>query len=191
MPAKPVIVARFSGSRGKGTHDVNFLLKLLLKALALGFDLKYLLVDKAYPSENVIAELWRRGIRAVIPVKKRWATTKQVFYEACKGLVQWFDRNENRDFHEVYRLRPKIESLFSLLKRMADGFCWSRGRRDKKSNSDEPCVAWMNEMLCKLIYTNLRITVDQEMDTGYKVNYLVRDNVLPPIPDKDRLLTAA
>ena len=82
------------------------------------------------------------------------------------------DRNNNRDFHEVYRCRPKVETLFSLLKRLARGYCWSRGRK-RKPNAEQPCTAWINETLCKLIYLNLRTTVTGEEETGVQIDYCV------------------
>jgi len=66
---------------------------------------------------------------------------------------EWHDHRQ-ADFHEVYRLRPKIESFFSMLKRAADGYCWSRGRPHKDAdgrrieNGETPCTAWINEALC-------------------------------------------
>jgi hypothetical protein len=95
----------------------------------------------------------------------------------------------------VYRLRPKIESFFSVVKRVADGYCWSRGRprKDAKgrriANADTPCTAWVNEALCKLIYVNLRLTVLEEIASGYTVNYCT-DTFFPPIPDAERLIAA-
>lgn len=53
----------FSGSRGAGTHDVNFILALVKKALKV-CGLRYVLADKAYLAEQVVGILWRWGIRA-------------------------------------------------------------------------------------------------------------------------------
>jgi hypothetical protein len=96
---------------------------------------------------------------------------------AAKHLVEWYDERR-RDFDEVYRLRSKIEGLFSLLKRLANGFCWSRGR-PRGENATEPCVAWKNETLAKYIYLNLRATVTLEEETGVKINYLVPERNFP------------
>lgn len=145
-------------------HDVNLLEQLVLK-LPPAIALRFLLGDKAYLSEKVLGFLWERGIRAVIPVKSHWdENTKAYYYEASKHLAEWYDHRP-RDFDEHYRLRPKIEGLFSLMKRLADGFCWSRGRQRK---DDEPSVAWQNEVLCKFIYLNLRATVTLSEETGYR-----------------------
>lgn len=185
-----VMAAMFSGSRNACTHDSKFLVELVERGLRI-FDLKYILGDKAYLAERIIGWLWQHGIKAVIPLKKRWDyTTKTLYYEACKELAEWFDEHQ-KDFHEIYRLRPLIESLFSHLKRLATGFCWSRGRKRKETNADVVCTAWKNEMLCKLIYVNLRITVTTEEDTGYKANYLIPDRCFPPLPHKDQLIQAA
>lgn len=51
----------------------------------------------------------------------------------------------------------------------------------------QPCTAWINETLCKLIYVNLRLTVEREIHTGYRMNYM-RDTFFPAIPKGDRLI---
>lgn len=110
----------------------------------------------------------------MIPIKKRWFRDQDRTYnEPLAALVEWFDRNENRDFHEVYRLRSEIECLFSILKRVADGYCWFRGRKRQIQNANEPCTAWINEVLCKFIYVNLRTTVNLEELTRIKSDYLI------------------
>lgn len=129
-----IMAVEFSGVYGSGTHDLNFLEPLVETAITT-FPLEYLLGDKAYLAERIPKWLAERGIRAVIPIKKGWFRDQdRVYNEPLAALVEWFDRNENRDFHEVYRLRSKIECLFSVLKRVADGYCWSRGR--KRQNSE-------------------------------------------------------
>jgi len=70
---------------------------------------------------------------------------------------------------------------------VAEGFCWSRGRPRKDAdgyrveNAKEPCTAWINETLCKVIYVNLRLTVQYEIATGYPMNYLT-DTFFPSLP---------
>ena len=182
----------FSGSRGAGTHDVNFILPLVERVRGI-FALRYVLADKAYLSENVVGRLWQMGMQAVIPIKKRWdgASMKQ-FYEAYQHLVRWYD-DRQADFHMAYRLRPKIEGYFSLVKRVSSGFCWSRGRPHKDAagnpldNAEAPCVAWQNETLCKLIYVNLRLIVQYEIATGYRMNFQT-DTFFPSIPEDDKLI---
>jgi hypothetical protein len=160
----------------KDRGDVDFLERLVERARET-FSLKFLLADKAYLSEDILGALWKLGIRACIPVKSKWdLETKNIYYAAARALVEWYD-GRPRSFDEIYRLRPKIEGAFSLLKRLAGGFCWSRGRgrRDNKTGKlhfdqavtkDGPCVAWQNETICKFIYTNLRATVTLEEETG-------------------------
>jgi hypothetical protein len=47
-----------------------------------------------------------------------------------------------------------------MMKRITSGYCWSRGRHFADSkNADEPCAAWVNETILKLIHMNLRTTV--------------------------------
>ncbi len=174
-----VMGVRFSGVLGEGTHDSKFL-RPLVQAAVGDFPLEFVLADKAYLSEDVPEWLADRGIRAVIPIKKGWfRDEKKLYNEALLNLVQWHDANNNRDFHEVYRLRSKIECLFSVLKRTADGYCWSRGRKRTVRNANEPCVAWINEVICKFIYVNLRMTVNLEEETGVKIDYLVPSRHFP------------
>lgn len=185
-----VMAVEFSGTYGKGTHDVNFIKPLVEKAIR-DFPLQFLLADEAYLSEEMPEWLAARGLKAVIPIKKKWFKDEAGAYnEALSHLVAWFERNQNRDFHEVYRLRPKIECLFSLLKRVTEGYCWARGRKRSVRNANEPCVAWMNEVLCKFIYLNLRATVTLEEETGIKVDYLVPSRRFPQ-PDEPLLQRAA
>ena len=184
----------FSGSRGAGTHDINFILPLIEKVRGK-FNLRYVLADKAYLSENVVGRLWQMGMQAVIPIKKRWdGESMKHFYEPFQYLVRWYD-DRQADFHNAYRLRPKIEGYFSLVKRVSSGFCWSRGRPRKGAdgklhfggNADGPCVAWQNETLCKLIYVNLRLIVQYEIATGYRMNFQT-DTFFPSIPEDDKLI---
>jgi len=182
----------FSGSRGPDSHDHNFILPLVAKSQGL-FNLRYVLADKAYLSEKVVGYLWEMGMQAVIPMKKRWEGAKmKTFYEPFHHLVEWYD-NRQADFHEYYRLRPKIEGFFSLVKRVADGYCWSRGRPRKDAdgnvvgNDFEPCVAWQNETLCKMIYVNLRLIVQYELATGYRQNFMA-DTFFPEIPADQKLI---
>jgi hypothetical protein len=196
----------FSGTRSDGgkylVHDSNFLLPLVDRTKGI-FDLRYLLGDKAYLSEKNVGGLWERGIQAVIPVKKDWDFKKaKLFYEPLQHLVRWYDQRQ-ADFHEKYRLRVKVESYFSLIKSVTSGFCWSRGRPRKDAagntikddagnpvydlNAVKPCTAWINETLCKVIYVNMRLTVEREIATGYKMNYLA-DSFFPELRESEKLI---
>jgi len=187
--------AVFSGSRGAGTHDINFLLPLV-EATQGAFNLRYVLADKAYLSQQTVGRLWEAGMQAVIPIKRRWdGDEKKPYYEVFEDLVKWYDERQ-ASFHEAYRIRPKVEGFFSLVKRVATDYCWSRGRPRKDAdgtvrfggeNADGPCTAWRNETLCKLIYVNLRRVVEYELLTGYEMN-LLADTFFPPIPDEQRLI---
>jgi len=160
------------------SNDINHINGLIEAALPR-FNLRFLLADKAYLSEDIIGMLWRKCIKAVIPVKSRWdPETKKVYYEPCKELADWYDSKPRR-FDEFYRLRPKIEGLFSLVKRLADGYCWSRGRPREGPVS----TAWENETLCKFIYMNLRTTVQLQEETGIEIDYQLSSRFFPP-PDE-------
>ncbi len=175
------MAVEFSGTRGSGTHDLHFLKRLVETGLQR-FPLKFLLGDKAYLTEDTPAWLANRGIQAVIPLRKRWFQGK-IYNEALTHLIEWFNTDDNRRFHGFYRFRSKIEGLFSLLKRLADGYCWSRGRKREWTNADKPCTAWINEVLCKLIYLSLRATVTLEEQTGVLIDYCIPSRRFPP-PDE-------
>jgi Transposase DDE domain len=168
-----VLAVEFSA---KNVHDSRHL-KSLVEKVPKAFALRFLLGDRAYLSEDILGWLWQRGLRAVIPVKSKWdPETKKQYYEAAKFLAEWYD-GRPREFDEVYRLRPKIEGLFSLMKRLADGFCWSRGR--PRTGTEQP-TAWKNEVLCKFIYLNLRATVTLGEETGYRdIEYRNHDRFFP------------
>ena len=179
---------RNSADRGSFSHDINFV-KPLVELARHAFQLEFFLGDKAYLSEEIVGWLFDKGIRAVIPVKKGWnKETKTAHYEACAALVEWYDKRQS-DFHEHYRLRPKIESLFSHLKRLSQGYCWSRGRSPQVQNADTPCDAWINEALCKFIYVNLRTAILYGERTGYAPDYRIAERFFPP--PSNPLLTAA
>lgn len=186
-----VMAVRFSGSTGTGTHDINFVRKLVTDAQE-AFKLEYLLADKAYLSAPMLEWLWNENLRAAIPLKKGWFREEgREYHEAVAALVKWYDADNNRQFHEVYRLRPKIEALFSVLKRTARENCWSRGRHPNGArNADAPCQAWINETLCKFIYLNLRHTVLLEKETGYQIDYINPSRHFP-VPDEPLLLSRA
>jgi hypothetical protein len=187
-----VMAAAFGPNRGLGkTHDSLYLRPLVSEALNT-FRLHYLLGDKAYWGRPNIEWLWDEAqIRAVIPAKKnterepgrRGRRGRREVFDPWWDLIKWQDERE-RDFHQHYRLRPKIEGFFSLLKRVADEHMWSRGRRYADGTYDPmrdgPCVAWINEALCKLIYMNLRATVTLQEETGVEIDYLAPERCFPP-----------
>jgi hypothetical protein len=79
-------------------------------------------------------------------------------------LVELFE-NKRRVFDDMFRWRVKVAAFFSVLKRVVDGYCMSRGRpgRDPVTNEilsdlEQPLqTAWVNETLHKIIYMNLRL----------------------------------
>ena len=102
------------------------------------------------------------------------------------------DRYDNRrkDFDEIYRFRSKVEGVFSVIKRMFHGYCWSKGRTNA---SDEGGVsqAWRNETICKLLAYNLRCAVIQEVATGYSIDFRVGNRFFPAIPIEHRAMQIA
>lgn len=183
-----VMAVEFGGNRGLGTtHDSQYVRPLVSEAIKQ-FGLHYLLADKAYFGRPNIEWLWNEAhIRAVIPVKKnieREQGERREVFHPYWDLIRWYDESQ-RDFHEVYRLRPKIEGFFSLLKRVAAEQMWSRGRLNKALRTyepmkDGPCVAWVNEALCKFIYMNLRTTNTLQHEAGVTIDYLVPERCFPP-----------
>lgn len=84
-----VMAVEFSGTYGKGTHDVNFIKPLVEKAIR-DFPLQFLLADEAYLSEEMPEWLAARGLKAVIPIKKKWFKDEAGAYnEALSHLVAW------------------------------------------------------------------------------------------------------
>jgi len=184
-----VMVVEFAGTRGPGTADINFVNPLIERAREV-FNLQVLLADKGYHSFEHIRQLWNNyRIRAYVPVKKNIVRRERTeVWDPVTELIIMFDDNQH-EFHEIYRLRPKIEGFFSCLKRIAGEHCWSHGRPRvlptgefiSLDNSLVPCTAWKNETLCKLIYMNLRTTVSLQNETGYLIDY-VGDRVFFPEP---------
>jgi hypothetical protein len=178
----------FGGSRGDDTGDVAFMKPLVDSALRT-FNLEFMLADMAYINADMLTWLKSRNLKAAIPIRSGWFedAKKWFHHDAVMEHVKWFTKENNKPFHEVYRLRTKIEALFSILKRVSQEHCWSRGRKNKEAkNSDQPCVAWQNETLCKFIYLNLRTTVTLEKETGYIMDY-TRPSLHFPAPDEPLL----
>lgn len=59
--------------------------------------------------------------------------------------------------------------------------------RPARARPVERCTAWKNETLCKLIYVNLRLIVQYELATGYRMNFLA-DTFFPALPDEEKLV---
>jgi hypothetical protein len=188
------MAVQFGPNRGVGeTGDSLFLQPLMVEALKL-FRLHYLLADKAYFKRENIEWLWEQGVRAVISAKKNTIREKDArgkrrdaeIFHPYWDLIKWFDERQ-ADFREIYRLRPKIEGFFSLLKREAEEHMWSRGRAHKHPDgtrtfepmNDGPCTAWKNEALCKFIFMNLRATNTLQEETGVEIDYLVPGRCFP------------
>ena len=183
-----VMAAAFGPNRGiEKSGDALFLQPLVLEALKT-FPIHFLLGDKAYWGRPNTEWLWNEArIRAVIPARKNTIRLpgrgkRKEEWDPYWDLIKWQDNEAN--FHEIYRLRPKVEGFFSLLKRMADEQMWSRGRRHKDRTFDAmrdggPCTAWTNEALCKMIYMNLRTTVSLQEETGVEVDYQTPERCFP------------
>jgi hypothetical protein len=164
----------------RGSADINFAKPLVAEAIKT-FGLHFLLADKAYFSEELVRWLWAEAsLRAVIPIKKNTVRRDPTAtsYDPYFDLIRWYD-DDQRGFHEIYRLRPKIEGFFSAMKRAAQDYCWSRGRQRHDVLSNQPCTAWINEALCKFIFMNLRTTTLVEQETGHSVDYLIPERCFP------------
>ena len=171
-------------------HDSLYYESLVTAAMKT-FPLEYVLADRAYLSEQILGwSMEQFGIKAVIPIKKRWsADTKSRYYDVCAEAIDWYD-NRRKTFDEIYRFRGKVEAVFSVIKRMFCGYVWSKGR--KNNGADEALSqAWRNETICKLIAYNLRCAVIQEIGTGVKADFLIHDRFFPSIPIEARAMQIA
>jgi hypothetical protein len=161
---------------------VNFVIRLVDKALKT-FRFDFLLGDKAYLSENVFGWLWRRSIKAVIPVKMRWdPNTKLTYHEAARNLLSGstsVSATFTRNIASARRLRRSFQRS-----RVTNGFVWSRGRKCADvANGELPCTAWVNETLRKLLYMNIRTTVSYQELTGCSIDYTIPARCLPKLGD--------
>ena len=171
-------------------HD-SLYYESLVKTAMKTFPLEYVLADRAYLSEQILGwSMEEFGIKAVIPIKKRWsADTKSRYYDVCAEAVDLYD-NRRKSFDEMYRFRAKVEAVFSVIKRMFCGYVWSKGRRNSGAD-DDLSQAWRNETICKLIAYNLRCSVIQEIHTGIKADFLVPNRFFPSIPMELRAMQIA
>lgn len=171
-------------------HDVRFY-KPLVSAVMRTFSLTHILADRAYLSEETLG--WsdeQFGIKAVIPIKKKWdPDTKQRYYEVCREAVERYDKRR-KEFDEEYRFRAKVEAVFSVIKRMFCGYLWSKGRPNEVDENGL-CQAWRNETICKIIAYNLRCAVIQEKKTGVETNFLIPNRFFPAIPMELRAMQFA
>jgi hypothetical protein len=171
---KMALAVIFSDSR---RSDIAYFVPLVRRAIKI-VPARFVLADKAYLGHEQYQAIKDLGVDAVIPIKKGWGKDPDSeFYKVCKDLIEWYT-DRNGDFHEIYRLRPLIESFFSHLKNVADGFCWSQGR-PRSVPDHKLLVAWVNEALCKIIYVNRRRTVTLEHYTGTIIDYLIPDRCFP------------
>ena len=93
-----------------------------------GFDAQYLLADRGYDTNEVIALAQRLGMEAVIPPKK--------------------NRKEQRDYdHHLYKLRHLVENAFLHLKR------W-RGIATRYAKNTDSFVAAV-QIRCIAIWSNI------------------------------------
>jgi hypothetical protein len=161
-------------------HDSHYLEPLVRLALRT-FALKHVLADKAYLSKKIIAFLAEHEIQPYIPLKKNVSDFRKGSKPEEDAWYAYIDAyGKANGFENEYRFRCKIEGAFSVLKRMAEAFCWSRGRNPGDAGDEgKPCVAWVNEALCKLIYYNLRVTVRYEAITGITIDYRVPERFFP------------
>ncbi len=90
----------------------------------------------------------------------------------------------------MYRYRSKIEAVFSLIKRMFDGYCWSRGRPNE-SPANVTRTAWINEAICKVIAHNYRCTVQLEVANGVAIDYMLPTSFFQPLLPEQQLLRTA
>jgi hypothetical protein len=140
--------------------------------------------DKAYLSEKNIQAAEDLGIRAVIPIKRRWNPGPK----ASKSTVELFDIyiDNIEAFEEIYRYRNKTERVFSAVKRVCGHYVWSRGTRwpygpPTKEQYARARTAFENEILAKFIILSLRRLVTLEELHGERIDFSNNDS-LQPLP---------
>jgi hypothetical protein len=166
------------------TADVNYWVPLLTAAAAPWRNLQFGLGDKAYLSEKNIQAAEDLGIRAVIPIKRRWNPGPK----ASKSTVELFDIyiDNIEAFEEIYRYRNKTERVFSAVKRVCGHYVWSRGTRwpygpPTKEQYARARTAFENEILAKFIILSLRRLVTLEELHGERIDFSNNDS-LQPLP---------
>ncbi len=96
-------------------HDSPFLQELVESTLSNGFRIKTLLADKGYCSKDHYEFCEEKGIKAYIDFRKNVTgrAPRSILYAKQFKLY----KNDFDDWHEVYRYRQLIESIFSTIKR--------------------------------------------------------------------------
>jgi hypothetical protein len=171
-----------STNENQGSADTNFFDRLLKFATKV-WDLKWVLADKGYLSEDNIQAANARNLRALIPIVSTWKI-ENARSEEMRKLINLY-RNDNATFQEKYRYRTKIESVFSAIKRTTGYHSRTRFRKADVAEalSDVQFVGRgrINELLAKCVTHNLRQLVRLEHLHADRVNFDA-DRAFEPLP---------
>jgi len=101
-------------------------------------------------------ELWKRAIKACIPVKSKWdGRNQEIHLEIARNLVKWYD--EHPKVRRNIPPPPKSRAV-SIIKRVAQGSAVARASTkdvagklhfDQQMTKTVRAYAWMNESLCQ------------------------------------------
>jgi len=162
-----------------GSADVNFFERLLDIAKTT-WNMKWVLADKAYLSNENILAAAARNMTAIIPIKVNW---KQGKSPEARSLIE-FHKHEAA-FDEIYRYRTKIESVFSAIKRTCGYHARTRflDADQVKTQQDAQHVGTgrRNELLAKFAAHNLRRLVWLEHRHNDTVDFDA-DRAFEPLP---------
>ena len=129
----------------KGTeHDSPFFSELLTRVKKNGFNIKTLLADAAYMSKSNYSLAQSFNMQSFIDFR-RGVNLRRAKSKAWRDQLTMY-RQEPEKWHESYRFRVLIESVFSSIKRKGNNYLRSRKFESQQS-----------EMLLKILVSNLCI----------------------------------
>jgi transposase len=138
---------------------------LLRDAVAEGFHPRGVVADKGYLSKEKYALADSMGLEALIPFKANTLSNEVNRIRGIKNPASWekayhlFQANRE-EFNRKYHTRSNVESVFSALKRKFGENIRSKNR-----------IAQVNEVLCKLIASNLTVVVHEMFENRIAPNF--------------------
>jgi len=180
------------GDEKNVTADVKFLVTLLRTTMRAGWNPVMLAADKGYWSnDNFRIPMQEFGIQSFIPFKSN------IKYPKSKEaqIMLEFERDQPEEWDRKYTsIRPKIEGIFSAVKRTTGHSLRSRGETIPRDAADDKLLnigpSRMNEMYAKFIIHNLRQIVMLECMLDDQVHF-ASDRAFQPFDDAEKLLEEA
>lgn len=146
--SKMIICARTS----KGTvHDYNFCIELIDESIKNGFNVKTVLADAAYNSKEAYSFCEDKGIVAYLDFKSNSIVRRSNSALRRRQLIMYKENKE--EWHNAYRYRVLVESVFSVIKKKGLNHLRSRNENAKDC-----------EMLLKSLWYNLCILAKEHED---------------------------